>query len=75
MTKKQKAPGLRLQLLSDGSTAQYLEISKLATPHVEKEFIHFDKLPDGTWRLLINVRDENGKQIATPDIHIMEIMR
>jgi hypothetical protein len=34
-----------------------LEISKFATPSVAKEFIHLDKLPDGTWRLLWNVKD------------------
>ena len=34
-----------------------LELSKFATPKTEKEFIHLDKLPDGTWRLLYNVKD------------------
>lgn len=34
-----------------------LELSKFATPKTDKEFIHFDKLPDGTWRLLYNVKD------------------
>ncbi len=34
-----------------------LALSKFATPNVEQEFIHLDKLPDGTWRLLFNVKD------------------
>jgi hypothetical protein len=42
-----------------------LELSKAATPKTEKEFIHFDKLQDGTWRLLFNVKD-------APDITKLE---
>lgn len=33
-------------------TDKVLEISKAASPRTTKEFIHLDKLPDGTWRLL-----------------------
>lgn len=33
-------------------TDTVLEVSKAAALHVEKEFIHFDKLADGTWRIL-----------------------
>jgi hypothetical protein len=40
-----------------------LELSKFATPRTEKEFIHLDKLPDGTWRLLFNVEGIDIKQI------------
>jgi len=42
-----------------------LELSKFATPAVEKEFIHFDKLPDGTWRLLFNVEGHEVKDIVS----------
>lgn len=38
-------------------TDTVLELSKFATPRTSKEFIHLDKLEDGTWRLLFNVRD------------------
>lgn len=38
-------------------TGVILNLSKFATPKTEKEFIHLDKLPDGTWRLLYNVVD------------------
>ena len=41
-----------------------LELSKFATPKTEKEFIHFDKLPDGTWRLLYNVKDTELKNVS-----------
>jgi len=40
-----------------------LELSKFATPKTDKEFIHFDKLPDGTWRLLFNVSGVDIKQV------------
>lgn len=42
-----------------------LELSKFATPKTDKEFIHLDKLPDGTWRLLYNVKD-------APDIQAVQ---
>lgn len=38
-------------------TPVVIELSKFATPRVEREFIHLDRLPDGTWRLLFNVKD------------------
>jgi len=41
-----------------------LELSKFATPRVQTEFIHLDKLPDGTWRLLYNVKDTDIKDIT-----------
>lgn len=44
-------------------TGVELELSKFATPKVDKEFIHFDKLPDGTWRLLFNVEGIDVQQI------------
>lgn len=40
-----------------------LELSKFATPRTEKEFIHLDKLSDGTWRLLYNVKDADIQTI------------
>lgn len=50
---------------SSGKPIAELPLSKFATPHTEKEFIHIDRLPDGTWRLLFNVRGPDGKQINT----------
>lgn len=40
-----------------------LELSKFATPKTVKEFIHFDKLEDGTWRLLFNVKGADIQKI------------
>lgn len=45
-------------------TDTVLELSKFATPKTEKEFIHFDKLPDGSWRLLFNVSGVDVKDIS-----------
>lgn len=50
---------------SSGKPIAELPLSKFATPHTEKEFIHIDRLPDGTWRLLFNVRGPDGKQIIS----------
>lgn len=47
---------VRRSIKLEGTTV-VLELSKFATPKVDKEFIHLDKLPDGTWRLLMNVTD------------------
>ena len=44
-------------------TDTVLELSKFATPKTEKEFIHLDKLPDGTWRLLYNVVGTDIKNV------------
>jgi hypothetical protein len=41
-----------------------LELSKFATPKTDKEFIHFDKLSDGSWRLLFNVKDTDIQNIT-----------
>jgi hypothetical protein len=41
-----------------------LELSKFATPKTDKEFIHLDKLPDGSWRLLFNVKDTDIQNIT-----------
>lgn len=46
-------------------TSTTLEITKFATPQVEKEFIHFDRLPDGTWRLLFNLEDHEIRDILS----------
>jgi hypothetical protein len=51
-------------------TGVELELSKFATPKVDKEFIHFDKLPDGTWRLLFNVEG-----VDIQDIEAFQIIR
>lgn len=48
-----------------------LDLSKFATPSVEKEFIHLDKLPDGSWRLLMNVSTPDGRL----DIQRVESLR
>lgn len=45
-------------------TDTVLELSKFATPKTEKEFIHLDKLPDGTWRLLYNVVGTDIKNVS-----------
>jgi len=44
-------------------TDTVLDLSKAATPKTEKEFIHLDKLPDGTWRLLFNVKGVDIQQV------------
>jgi hypothetical protein len=44
-------------------TGVELELSKFATPKTGKEFIHLDKLPDGTWRLLFNVDGVDIKNV------------
>jgi len=51
-------------------TSTTLEITKFATPNVEKQFIHFDQLPDGTWRLLFNLEGHD-----VPDIKSFEFLR
>lgn len=38
-----------------------LDLSKFATPAVDKEFIHLDRLADGSWRLLMNVNTPDGR--------------
>jgi hypothetical protein len=38
-----------------------LDLSKFATPAVDKEFIHLDKMTDGSWRLLMNVNTPDGR--------------
>lgn len=53
MKRSIKIEGSNLDLL--------LDLSKFATPAVDKEFIHLDKLPDGTWRLLMNVNTPEGR--------------
>jgi hypothetical protein len=45
--------------------AEVLEITKFATPAVEKQFIHFDQLPDGTWRLLFNLEGHEVSNIES----------
>jgi len=42
-----------------------LELSKFATPRTDKEFIHLDKLKDGTWRLLYNVKDTDIQSVSS----------
>jgi len=42
-----------------------LELSKFATPKTDKEFIHLDKLPDGSWRLLYNVEGTDIKNVKS----------
>ena len=42
-------------ILQGGARNKALELSKVSTvrlTEVEREFIHLDKLPDGTWRLV-----------------------
>jgi len=48
-----------------------LDLSKFATPNVEKEFIHLDRMTDGSWRLLMNVHTADGRL----DIQRVENMR
>lgn len=31
-----------------------LELSKATAIHTDKKMIHFDQLPDGTWRMIYN---------------------
>lgn len=57
------------------NTIAELPISKFATPNVEKEFLHLDKLPDGTWRLLFNVNDDSGNHILVSAIKSLRIVR
>jgi hypothetical protein len=42
-----------------------LELSKFATPKTDKEFIHLDKLPDGSWRLLYNLEGTDIKNVKS----------
>lgn len=35
-------------------TDQVLELSKVTAVRTAKNMIHFDQLPDGTWRLIYN---------------------
>ena len=41
-----------------------LPLSKFATPRTNNEFIHLDKMADGTWRLLFNVKGVDIQQIS-----------
>jgi hypothetical protein len=50
-----------------------LELSKFATPKTDKEFIHLDKLPDGSWRLLYNVEGTDIKNVKSLTIVREEI--
>jgi hypothetical protein len=51
-----------------------LDISKFATPNVQKEFIHLDKLADGTWRLLMNVNTDSGR-LDMQQVENMRVIR
>jgi hypothetical protein len=53
---------IRIDLLNDLPPVE-LELSRFATPAVEKQFIHLDQMPDGTWRLLFNVEGLEVKDI------------
>lgn len=44
-------------------TDKVLRLSKFATPRVVKQFIHLDRLPDGTWNLLFNVEGVDVKDV------------
>jgi hypothetical protein len=46
-------------------TSTTLELTKFATPMVEKQFIHLDQLPDGTWRLLFNLEGHDVQDIES----------
>jgi hypothetical protein len=50
-----------------------LELSKFATPKTDKEFIHLDKLPDGSWRLLYNVGGTDIRNVKSLTIVREEI--
>jgi len=53
---------LKVKLVGTSTT---LELTKFATPAVEKQFIHFDELPDGTWRLLFNLEGHDVQDIES----------
>jgi hypothetical protein len=59
----------RRAIALDGTDA-VLEISKYAVPKTSAQFIHLDRLTDGTWRLLVNVE---GVDIA--DVQALRIIR
>lgn len=67
MNKVNVRRALKINLTGASTT---LEITKFATPAVEKEFIHLDKMPDGSWRLLFNVEG-----FEVPDIESFEFIR
>lgn len=52
-----------IALEGENSYLAILNITKFATPRTEKEFIHLDKLADGTWRLLFNVQSVDIKDV------------
>ena len=52
------------RLIRLDGTDKVLELSKAATPLVEREFIHLDRLHDGTWRLLFNVAGVEVKDVT-----------
>jgi hypothetical protein len=52
-----------------------LELSKFSTPNVDKEFIHLDKLQDGSWRLLMNVQTPDGSRLDMQRVDTMRIIR
>ena len=37
---------------------KYLEVSKVNQVHIDKHFIHLDKLKDGTWRVTYSLGKE-----------------
>ena len=51
------------------NTEKMLVLSKFATPKTEKQFIHLDELPDGTWRLLFNVEGVDIQKVKSFIIH------
>ena len=48
---KNKQPKRSIELVG---TDIVLELSKATAVKTQQEMIHFDKLPDGTWRLIYN---------------------
>jgi hypothetical protein len=54
---------MKREILLTG-TDVVLPLSKFATPKTANEFIHLDKMADGTWRLLFNVKGVDIQQVT-----------
>jgi hypothetical protein len=51
MARKKKEPRRALEIVGADKTLEISRATKIRSGNPDYEVIHFDKLPDGTWRL------------------------
>jgi hypothetical protein len=71
MGRRKNEPRRALELVGTGKTLELSRATKIKGPG--KEFIHFDKLPDGSWRLTWS--EETVGQFSEVEELVMRIIR